>query len=160
MKKDKNFNFKLKAFLSQRGYSFVEMITILTILLILVLAASMTFVNLRAKSRNVGEKAIIATLQLAINQYHLKFLDWPNQDVFNTDARNPFTLMQYPPLFRYGYTNGDGKETWGIVDNGSGGYLITCPHADVMSYSKGYHWAYYYTGFNTGKIIITGTIGH
>lgn len=159
MKKDKNSIFK-----QGRGYTFVEMIVILSILLILISAAAMTFVDLRAKSKDIGEKAIIATLQLAINQYYSKYMVWPNLDTFNSDAKNPFTLMKYPPpLQPWSYTNGDGKEKWAICDDGGTDYIIVCPHADIaycISPGNGNIWKYFTTGANAGKIKLLCNNGH
>lgn len=154
MKKNKNFAFKQRRALTRRGYSFVEMIIILVVLLILVLAASIAFVDLRAKSKETSENAIIASLQMAIKQYYSRFHVWPTQ--------NPFTLMRYPPPFTDGWF-GDCKETWGVLDEG-GDWEITCPHYDPFyncsSTLLGTYWKYFYTGVNTGRIILQDSNGH
>lgn len=150
MKKDKEFIFKKKAGLPGRGYTFVETIIVLAILLIFISAAVMTYIDMRKKSRDVSEKALIATLQLAINQYHARYLVWPTQE--------PFTLMKYPPTYVLDDYYADGIN-WVLADEGTA-YLIACPHVSLMGYEKGYVWRYYYSGVNTGKIILEGDLGH
>ncbi len=158
MKKNKNSNFKPKAFLARRGYTFVETIVILSILLILVSAAITAFMDMRRRSKDVSEKAVISALETAIKQYHAQYLVWPRADVFNSQTNNPFTLMKYPPSFQWGYWVGDGKDAWGIDDLGDH-YLIVCPHT-TASYDKGFTWDYYYSGLNAGKIIMILNSGH
>lgn len=158
MKKDKNFIFKQKAFLFPRGYTFVEMIIILSILLILVLAAITAFMDVRAKSKDASEKAIIATLQMAINQYYSKHMDWPQQ--------NPFTLMVSPPPYNADDWS-DCKEKWGTMlgsDCGTCGgsaWGIFCPHYNTFDCpNTGFGWCYCLTGTQAGKIFPLISLGH
>lgn len=158
MKKDKNFILKQRRDLARSGYSFLEMIITVSILIILVLAAVVIFVDMRKKARDTQEKAIIAIMQTAINNYYSKYFVWP--------AQNPFTLMTYPPPYNADDWS-DCKEKWGTMlgsDCGTCGgsaWSIFCPHYSPFDCpSKGFSWCYCLTGTQAGKISPMTSLGH
>lgn len=169
MKTAKKNVVKKKSGLAKRGYTFVELIIILSILLILVVAAVLTFVDLRAKARNISDQAVITALQAAINTYYAKFREYPGCPPFITRCNDPSGLsalchttcttaqaqiMKYPPSKIWNYYNNSGDDnTWAV--GGLPGtcysqcdyFAIYCPHVTTYTNppppTKGYVWYYF-----------------
>ncbi|MEW6008923.1 MAG: type II secretion system protein [Candidatus Omnitrophota bacterium] len=120
------FNFKI----STRSITLIELMVILSILVALVLAAIIKYMDLRNRVRDHTEAAIISSMRTAVETYYAKYLSWPDLNLFKL-LSGPPDYIELGPLpcprdgarwctYKYDY---DGN---GSTPNDP--WFIECPH--------------------------------
>lgn len=142
---------KLMNFSNGAGFTLIEGLVILSILVILVMAALLAYRPMRGKAYETQEKAIIASLETAINTYYAKYLRW-YADAGSSSQESPFDLLgaAAPSHNRCSIPYREpcpeaGKWTLdvGICDNQCTRWVIRCPHYDWSSPpDTGNEWVY------------------
>ncbi len=165
MKKNNLFNLTNLRTFKQSSFTLIEGLVILSILVILVMAALLAYRPMRAKAYELQERTIIAALQVAVNTYYAKNFVFYGDNDFGPGV-HPFKLLgDSAPKYTNSFPPpGDGI-TWatGTVGGATVRWHLYCPH--WISGTKGNWWTYVIRDpanpqIKPGTIVLNQANGH